>query len=373
MLRSFTALYSAPAGFDVDGLTRMKMQLPPSNYPSPEARRRFFEQLLPRVEAIPGIRHAAVTTAVPPLDHEEWRVVVAGRPDMDDEQRPLVSTVRVSPRYFDTVGIAITRGRSIEDADSAPGVEHVLINQMMADRFFPGEDPIGQQLRFVPRGDEPNLPQPWRTIVGVAPTFAQGRADEAFRNAVVYLPFMYAPERTSSLIVRSALPPANVMSAVRSAVQAIDGDQPVFAIETIASVIAGERSIYRIFAALFGVLGAIALVLSAVGVYGVIAYSVTQRTQEIGVRMAIGASRWDVSWMFLRKGLMQLGISLVIGLPAALALGTIARFQLVAVEPSDPVTMIAITVVLILFALTACVIPARKAAKVDPVNALRSE
>ena len=374
MLRSFIALYAVPPGFDVAGLTRMGMQLPPSNYPTPEARQRFFDQLLPKVEAIAGIQNAAITTAVPPLDHEEWRVIIGGSPHVEDDRRPFVSTVWVSPRYFETLGVDLVRGRGIEDGDRTPGSANVVINQKMADRFFPGEDPIGRQLRFVPRRDEPDAPpQPWRTVVGVVPTFLQGSDDDAFRNSVVYLPFLHTPNRTSSLLVRSGLPPASVMAAVRGVVQTIDADQPVFSIETIAGVLANERSIYRILSALFAMLGAIALILSAVGVYGVIAYAVTQRTQEIGVRMAIGAGRWDVSWMFLRTGLMQLGLGLLIGLPVAVALGSIAQVPLVEIEPSDPLTMITITVVLTVVALTACLVPARKAARVDPMIALRSE
>jgi len=138
-------------------------------------------------------------------------------------------------------------------------------------------------------------------------------------------------------------------------------------------VFANERSIYRIFATLFGVLAAIGLLLSAIGVYGVIAYSVTQRTQEIGVRMAIGASRWDVSWMFLRRGLIQLGIALAIGLPGALAIGIVAQLRLVEVEPTDPITLLGVTAVLTIVSLVACLVPARKAARVDPITALRSE
>jgi putative ABC transport system permease protein len=373
MVRSFVALYAVSPGFEVNGLTRMRMQLPPAKYPTAEARSRFFEQLLPRVEAIPGLQNAAITTAVPPLDHEEWRVVIAGTPEIDDERRPFVSTVSISPRYFDTLGVGVIRGRGIEIADSAPGSANVVINQLMADRFFPGQDPLGRQIRFVPRRDEPGVTQPWRTIVGIVPTFQQGSDNDAFRNTVVYLPFLHTPDRTSSLIVRSALPPASVMAAVRSAVQSIDADQPVFTIETVEHVFANERSIFRIFATLFAALAAIGLLLSAVGVYGVIAYAVTQRTQEIGVRMAVGARRWDVTWLFLKKGLVQLALALVIGLPAALGLGIVAQFRLVEIEPSDPITMVGITVVLTAVALIACVVPARKAARVDPVIALRSE
>jgi putative ABC transport system permease protein len=374
MLRSFMALYAVPAGFAINGLSRMQMQLPPSNYPDADARRRFFDQLLPKVEAIPGVERAAITTAVPPLDHEEWRVIISGSRDVEDDRRPFVSTVSVSPRYFETLGVGVTRGRGIGIADGASGSANVVINQLMADRFFPGENPIGRQLRFVPRADEPDAPpQPWRTIVGVVPTFPQGNSIDAFRNTVVYLPFLNLPDRTSSLMIRSALPPASVMAAVRSIVRSIDADQPVFSIETVEQVFANERSIYRIFATLFAVLASIGLVLSAVGVYGVIAYAVTQRTQEIGVRVAIGAGRWDVAWLFLRRGLVQIAIALAIGLPAAVALGAVAQLRLVEIEPTDPVTMLGITVVMAAVALIACVVPARKAAKVDPLTALRAD
>jgi putative ABC transport system permease protein len=352
----------------------MRLQLPPSNYPDSDARRRFFDQLLPKVEALPGVQNAAITTAVPPLDHEEWRVIIGGSRHVDDDRRPFVSTVAVSPRYFETLGVNMTRGRGIELTDAAPNAANVVINQLMADRFFPGEDPIGRQLRFVPRLDEPHAPpQPWRTIVGVVPTFQQGGDDDAFRTAVVYLPFLHAPDRTSSLIIRSALPPASVMAAVRSVMRTIDADQPVFTIETLEQVFANERSIYRIFSTLFALLAGIGLVLSAVGIYGVIAYAVTQRTQEIGVRVAIGAGRWDVTWLFLRKGLVQLALALAIGLPAAVALGAIAQLRLVGIEPTDAATLIGITVVLTTVALVSCVVPARKASKVDPLVALRAD
>ena len=372
MVRSFTALYAVDPGFSVAGLTRMRMQLPPSNYPTPDARLRFFDQLLPKVAAIPGVQHAAFTTSVPPLDDEEWRFEVDGQSYAADDRRPWTGTVTVTPGYFGLLGVAITRGRGFDERDGTPGVETMVVGQVFADRYFRGEDPVGRQIRFVQRDDEKE-PQPWRTIVGVVAPFQQGSDIEAFKSAVVYLPFRQGAPRTASLIIRSALPPASVMTAVGSAVQSIDADQPVFNIETLAAVFANERSIYRILSTLFGVLAAIGLMLSAIGVYGVIAYAVTQRTQEIGVRMAVGARQWDVSWMFVRKGLKQLVLALAIGVPAAVGLGMVAQFRLVQVEPTDPITIGSITVVLTVVALLACIVPARKAARVDPIMALRAE
>jgi len=373
MLRSFIALYATDPGFAVDGLSRMRMQLPPSNYPTADARLRFYEQLQPRLEAIPGVQSVAVSTSVPPLfSGEIWRFEVQGSTYAQDDPRPWLGTVTITPNYFDVLGVGIERGRALTAADGAGGSESIVISQVFAKRHFAGQDPIGQRIRFVQRDDDTE-PQPWRTIVGVSAPLLQGSPDEAFRSPVAYIPLRQSAPRTVSVIIRSDLPIGSVMTAVRSAVQSIDRDQPVFTIETIASVFAGERIIYRIFSTLFGVLASIGLILSAVGVYGVMAYAVTQRTQEIGVRMAIGAKRWDVSWLFLKRGLIQLGLGLAIGLPAAIGLGSAARLRLVEIEPSDPVTMIGISVVIIAVALTSCIVPARRASRVDPMNALRSD
>jgi predicted permease len=373
MLRSFIALYAMPPGFELNGLTHMGMQLPPSNYPTADARMRFYEQLLPKVSAIPGVQRAALTTAVPPIDQEEWFFEIDGRSYGENERRPFVSTVLVTPGYFDVLGVAIARGRGLTDADGAPGAEHVVISQVMADRFFRGEDPIGRRIRFLPRDDEAALVPSWVTVVGVSAPFLQGQDDEAFRSAVVFLPMRAAPSRTASLVVRSAMPPISVMTAVRAAVQSLDADQPIFSIRTVAEVFAFERSIYRILATLFTVLALIGLTLSAVGVYGVMAYAVAQRTQEIGIRMAVGAGRRNVAWLFLKRGLAQLTIAASIGLPAALALSIVAQFRLVEVEPTDPLTFASVVMVLGAVAIAATLIPVRKAARVDPVVALRSE
>jgi predicted permease len=335
-----------------------------------------FERLYPELATLPGVSSVAATVGLPMSDlGSNGLYAVEGKHTFaPGVELPQANFRLASPGYFRTMGIPVVRGRDFSAVDGEDGQFVAIISEALARQTFPGEDPIGRQLRFVPRLDEPDAPpQPWRTIVGVVPTFQQGNDSDTFRNTVVYLPFLHAPDRFSSLIVRSTLPPASVMAAVRSVVQSIDADQPVFSIETVEQVFANERSIYRIFATLFAVLATIGVVLSAIGVYGVIAYAVTQRTQEIGVRVAVGASRWDVTWLFLRKGLVQVAIALAIGLPAAVALGAVARLRLVEIEPHDPVTLVGITLVIAAVALVSCVVPARKAARVDPLTALRVE
>jgi putative ABC transport system permease protein len=373
MTRSFAVLYSADPGFDLSGLYRMRMQLPPEKYPAPGDRERFFDQIRPRLSAIPGVSATAITTAVPPLDVE--RVVeIDGQPLTTDSPRRFVGTVASTPDYFALLGVPLVRGRYLDEGDGAPGRESVVINQRMAEQFFAGEDPIGRRLRFAPEADSRAQPtESWRTVVGVTKDILQGSPQDGFRNAVVYSSLRQESPRTASIMVRTTLPPNAVMTEVRRAVQSIDGDQPVFAIQSAAAVFAEERSIYEIFATLFSVLALIAVTLSSVGIYGVMAYAVTQRTQEIGVRMAIGAGKWQVSWLFLKRGLMQLLTALALGVPMALALATVVRFRLVEIEPTDPPTMIAAIVIVAAVVAAACLVPVRKAARVDPVNALRAE
>ncbi|MDP2319276.1 MAG: ABC transporter permease [Acidobacteriota bacterium] len=345
---------------------RMRLQLPTAKYAAPDARLRFFAQLQPLVAAIPGVQQAALTTSAPPLDGEARRVEIYGRQMVEEERRPFVATVTITPGYFGVLGAAITRGRAFTEADGGAGAEHVIISPVIAERYFAGENPIGRRIRLTERREQGEAPQPWRTIVGVSARILQGSPDEAFHSAVVYLPFRPSPPQSVSLLVRSALPPGGVMTAVRAAVQTIDADQPVITIQTLAQVLAEERSIYRICSTLFTVLGAIALLLSAVGIYGVTAYAVTHRTQEIGVRMAVGAQRWQVSWLFLKRAAWQLTLGLALGIPAALALARLARFRLVEVEPHDPLTLAGIVVILGTVSLLASLLPVRRAARVAP-------
>jgi putative ABC transport system permease protein len=374
MIRSFIKLYTLDIGIRTENLLTMRVRLPEASYADAEARRRFFERLEPRLLATPGVESVAVTNGVPPFEGGERLLEIDRNAGPSDAPAVFVSTVSIGPRFFETVGVALLRGRSFRETDGAPGAETVVINERLASSFFAGEDPIGRRLRFVQRTPAPGTPVPvWRTIVGISPTIRQGSVEDAYLNAVVYVPYRQDSGDRVSLLVRSALAPASVMDAVRREVQAIDPDQPVFALQTIEQMLAEQHWPFRAFGYMFVLFGVIALVLSAVGLYAVMAYSVTQRTQEIGVRMAVGAQTGQVSWLILKLGLVQLAIGLAIGLAGALAISRVLRRLLVEISPVDPVTFGGITILLTAVSVAACLVPARRATRVDPLIALRAE
>lgn len=374
MIRSFLTLHSVDIGVDTGHLMTMRLQLPGSKYANAEARRAFFERLEPRLAAIPGVEAAAVTTGVPSRDGGERLLDIDGPAGADEASPVNVSTVTITPRFFEVVGVPLVRGRNFHDVDGAAGAETVIVNERLAAQFFPGEDPIGRRLRFTLREPIPGkLPDVWRTIVGISGRILHGSSLDLYENAVVYIPYRQETPAAASLLVRSLLPPGSVMAAVRREVQAIDPDQPVFTIQTLEQVLADDRWWYRTFGGMFGIFAVIALVLSSVGLYAVMAYSVTQRTHEIGVRMAVGAQRWQVSWLILKRGLVQLAMGLTLGLAGAFASGRAIRSGLAGMSATDPVALAAIALLLTAVSVAACLLPARRATRVDPVVALRAE
>ena len=373
MVRSFIKHSSVDIGIRTEDMFTMRVRLPESKYPSADARRAFFARLESRLAAVPGVQAHAITTGVPPLDGGE-RLVEIDQPGGSDQRPQFVSTVTISPAFFDVVDRPLVRGRAFRETDGAPGSETVIINEHLATRFFSGADPIGRRLRFARNRPAPGQPPDvWRTVVGIAGPIKHGSPQDAYVSSVVYIPYRQDAPGAASLVVRSALPPASLMNAVRREVQAIDPDQPVFTIQTLDQLLAADRWPYRIFGTLFAVLAAIALVLSSVGLYAVMANAVTQRTQEIGVRMAMGAQPQQVSWLILKRGLVQLAIGLPLGLAGALMLGVVLQRMLVDTLPGDPPTLGAITILLTVVSIAACLLPARRATRVDPLITLRAQ
>jgi putative ABC transport system permease protein len=370
MTRSFLKLYSLDLGVRTDHLMGMNLRLPNTKYPTEESRRGFYDRVLPRLAAIAGVDGVAITTSLP--SNGGWRgpFEVEGRPIANDNDRPTTLRVTVSPTFFETLGAPIVRGRGFTPNDGAAGSENVIINQRFATEFFPGDDPIGRRIRFPAGTGQP--PATWLTIIGISSTIQHiPPRDTSAPRGVVYMSLRQDATGFAQVAIRSRLEPGVVMGAVRREVQAVDPDQPVFTVQTMDQLLARQRWPYRVFGTLFAIFAIIALVLSSVGLYAVMAYSVTQRTPEIGVRMALGAGHGQVRWLILRRGLVQLAIGLVLGLGGAFLMSKAVQPLLFQVTPTDPGTFVGISLLLTVVSVAACLIPARRATRLDPLTALR--
>jgi putative ABC transport system permease protein len=378
MIRSFLNLYRIDIGMRMERLMTMQLQLGGNKYQKPEARRAFYEQLQPRLAAIAGVEHVALTTSVPPFGIGRRPVEFDGRPVPKIDDAPNVGTVTITPGFFDVAGLSITRGRGFTEADGATGAEYLVINEQMAAEHFKGEDPVGKRIKFMlyppSPGQQAPPPAVWRTIIGVVRTVRHTGLQDVGSLSVAYVPVRQDPPGFTSVMIRSAVSPETIMTAVRKEVQAIDPDQPVFNLRTMEQAIQQQMWPYRVFGTLFTIFAFIGLLLSAVGLYAVMAYAVTQRTQEIGVRVALGAQGNQVTWMVLKRGLLQLGLGLAFGLAGGFFAGRALPSRiLVQTTATDPWTFVAITVLLSVVAITACTVPARRAMRVDPLVALRAE
>jgi predicted permease len=371
MIRSFLKLYAFELGADVSRMLVMRMQLPERKYPTAEERRLFYDTTMGRLGAIPGMEAVALASAVPFGGSERRTFEIEGRPAPTADAAPTTGIVTVSPSYFDVLGLATQRGRALRETDGAAGSEVIVVNERFAAQFFPGEEPIGRRIRVA--GGRPEQPGPWLTIVGVSPTIRQGDPQSVTPSAVIYRPYRMQAPGFMHILTRSRVPPATLTTSVREAVQAVDPDQPVFEVETMDAFLARMRWPYRVFGTMFTIFALVALALSAVGIYAVTAYSVVQRTPEIGVRMALGARPGQVSWLILRQGLWQLGLGVSLGLLLAWPVSNVLQGLVAQISTRDPVTFGAILAVLVGVTLAACLIPARRATRLDPLAALRIE
>jgi putative ABC transport system permease protein len=378
MVRSFLNLYRMDIGIRTERLMAMQLQLGGDKYQKPEARRAFYDSIEPRLASLPGVERAALTTSIPPFGFGSRPIEFDGRPSPKFDDAPRVGTVTVSPPFFEVVGVSVVRGRGFTDTDGSPGSETAVINERMVAEHFKGEDPLGKRIRFMQPSPQPGQTPPatpvWRTIVGVVTTIRHSPPQEGESLSAIYVPWRQDSPGFASILLRSSASPDTIMAAVRSEVRNIDPDQPVFNLRTMDRMMQQQMWPYRVFGTLFLIFASIGLLLSAVGLYAVMAYSVTQRTQEIGVRMALGAQGKQVTWMVLRRGLIQLGLGLAIGLGGGLFAGRALPSRiLVQTTSTDPWTFIAITLILSIVAVTACLVPARRAMRVDPLVALRAE
>jgi predicted permease len=368
MIRSFIKLYNITEGMRAERFLTLRLSLPDRKYPNAEARKQFHDRLAPRLAAIPGVQSAAIVSHLPINGAAVWKLEIEGEPPVEESKRPDLAAVVVDAPYFETVQLGMVRGRGFTETDGLPGKETVVVNQRFAAKYFPNQDPLGKRVRIYWQGD-----RPWLTVVGVSQDMRQQRPNLPEIEPVAYVPFPARPLSNDALLIRSAVAPTSLTSAVRKEIQAIDGELPVFAVMTLAANFDQQRWQFRVFGSLFAIFAVIALLLSSVGLYAVMAYSVTRRTQEIGLRLAMGASTQNILLLVLKQGLRQLAIGIAIGLLAAFGVARVMKTLLVQVSPNDPLTFGAISAVLLAVGIFACWLPARRAMKVDPMVALRYE
>jgi putative ABC transport system permease protein len=369
MVRSYMKLEALELGFDTDSLLTGTIQLAEPKWNEPASRLRFQEQLVERVRTVPGVTTATAASGFPPIGGALMRVEIEGRPVIERARAPQAIAISIGDDYFSALGVTLRRGRLFTGADGQPGSEVAIVSDRFIAQMFEGQDPIGRRFRLLADDRE----RPWLTIVGVSPMLRHGDPQAIEPEPVIYQPFRQEPTRNVALMVRSAIAPDGIMGPIRAAVREVNADQPLYNLRSYENLLAEATWLWRVFGSLFAIFAAIALVLSAIGLYAVTAYSVTQRTQEIGVRMALGAGRGQVSWLILRRGLAQLAIGTAIGLVGAWFASGVLETLLVQMSAHDPVTFVAITALLLVITVAACLLPASRAMRVDPVVALRAE
>jgi putative ABC transport system permease protein len=371
LIMSFLRLQAVEPGFNPSNLLTARLSLSVAKYSDQKKKLAFYNQLLERLQAVPGVRSAALVMNLPLSGSNMNRgFLVEGRPEPGPDENVTVDYQVITPGYFQTMEIPLERGRSFTDRDTEGAPRVAIINEIMARKYFPGEDPLGKRIAF---GD-PTKEDAWRTIVGISGNVRhQSTSEPAFPGA--YTPS--AQDRESwprvALVVRTSGDPSGLAAAVRREMMAIDPGQPISNMQTMEQLMASSIKRPRFIMMLLGLLASIALALALVGIYGLMSYSITERTHEIGIRMALGAQARDVLRMVVGQGLKLIVIGIALGLTGAFALTRIMRSLLYGVSAIDPVTFAGVSLLLSVIALLACYIPARRATRVDPMEALRYE
>ncbi len=369
MIQSFLRLRSVNIGLDTNNVLTATVLLPRAKYSTPEQRSGFFKQFVERVRNIPGVQAASATGTLP-LSGSNWgrSLTIEGYPVLSVGQAPMIQHTVVTPGYFRTMGIALLAGRDFNDADITDGPKVTIVDERLARHYWPNESAVGKRIRFGPPEDN----EPWHTIVGVVRSVRHQRMQEDTRESV-YLPHMQIPINGLTVVARTTSDPLDVTPAIRNEVKQLDRDQPISEIATMEDVVAESIWQPRLYATLFAVFAGGALILALIGIYGVMAFLVQTRTHEIGVRMALGATARDVFKLIVGRGMKLTVVGVVIGIGGAIALTRLMHSLLFNTSATDPFIFIAISVLLSVAAFLACYIPARRAARVDPLIALRYE
>lgn len=388
MIRSFYRLQAVNPGFSYEHLTSFSVSLPQRKYATEQQRITFYNQLLENIRSLPGVEATAAASGLP-LGNNGWQTsfTVEGQPPPPRDQIPLMEACLVTPDYFRAMNIPLKSGRYFTDRDdrsflgdkdlsklseperSAAGVNAVIIDEEFARRHWPNEDAVGKRIRL--GGDDSRAPL--LTVLGVVGRVKMEGLSQDSNRVQGYFPFNQLGSGGMTVIVKGQSDPNQLISSLRQQVKAVDPDQPIYNIRTMNEIRSESVASERLNLTLLSIFAGIALVLAVVGIYGVMSYTVTQRTHEIGIRMAIGAQPRDVFKMVIGQGMLLALIGVGLGLIGAFALTRLMATMLFDVAPTDPATFAVIAVLLTSVALLACFIPGRRATKVDPVISLRYE
>jgi predicted permease len=366
MMKSFVRLERVSPGFNPDRMVTMFAALPEAKYTSDPQAVSFYEQLIERVQNLPGVQNASVTNLLPLSGmNETWSIRIEGRPEPRPGQDPDANYRTVGNSYFRTMQIPVLRGREFSSEDSAKGQPVVAVNEAFAARYWPGEDALGKRMKLT----GPPEKEPWRTVVAVVGNI-RNRLELPARPEM-YFPLRQQVEYTAALIVRTNVDPRSMEESVRAQVTALDRDLPVFNVSTMDDLRAVCVLPQRIGGTLMTAFAGFALVLAAIGLFGVIAYAVGERTREIGIRIALGAKPREIFRLVVGQGMALALVGLLVGLPLALGMGRAVAGLLYGIAPNDFGTFAGVAAMLAAVALAACYIPARRAMRVDPVIALK--
>jgi putative ABC transport system permease protein len=362
MVRSFARLQRVNLGFDPGNVVSMNVSLPTLKYPKGDTQVAFFDELLRRVNAVPGVKSASISAALPLTPRRITPVLPEGQPEVPLAQRPFVIVEAIGTDWFRTMGVPVKMGRSFSDHDHADAPRVVIVNEALARRFWPNENPIGKHI-VVGR-------QTAAEVVGVA-LGVKNNGLAVDSQPQIYLPFPQLPWTNMNLLVRTASDPHQFVSTIRQQVYSVDPDQPVTRIQTMDELLDASRSQPRFTMFLLATLSGVALILSVIGIYGVIAYTVAQRRPELGIRLALGARQTDILRLVVSQGVFLTVTGVVIGLMAALAGTRLMASLLFEVKTHDITTFILAPAVFLLIGLIASYVPARQATRVDPSEVLR--
>jgi putative ABC transport system permease protein len=372
MVRTLSKLGQVNPGFNPTNVLTLRVPLSGPRYKEPRTSAEFWQQVVASVEALPGVDSASVSRGLPVGDWAGQFFRTADRPNPPAGQVPDANYIVAGPDYFRVLQIPLLEGRGFNEHDTETSERVVIVNEQLARTYWPGQNPLGRQLNMGSSSDN----RPWLSVVGVAGNVLSQGPDEGFHSEV-YVPYQQFPWVLSpeNLVVRAApnVKPASIAQAVVDAVHRVDQNQPVVDLKTMEQVAREPMAQQRMMMALLGAFAGLALILSGLGIYSILSYSVSQRTREIGVRLALGAERRDVLGLVVRQGFRVTLAGVAIGSLGAFGLTRFLSSQLYGVKPNDSLTFIVVSIILTGVALLACYIPARRATKVDPMVALRHE